>query len=126
MLLAKLFEGLFALKPNWMYKVSKEFIRLLETSGNLSCRATSTTHTNASLIQSTLLVNESTMADESTRLGSRVDVGSLLTTELDDEVVVSLGRGACHRLLAFGPIGSSPLRTERKSLGWSDCGSGGR
>ena len=35
-----------------------------------------------------MLVNKCNVADESTRLGSRVDVGSLLSTELDDEVTV--------------------------------------
>lgn len=42
-----------------------------------------------------MLVNESIVADESARLDPRIDIGSLLTIELDNEVVVSLGRDAC-------------------------------
>ncbi|THU73052.1 hypothetical protein C4D60_Mb04t18730 [Musa balbisiana] len=67
--------------------------------------------------RSILLVNKCVVADESARLGPRVDVGSLLSIDLDAEVAMPSGRGADQRLWVFGPVGSSPSCTRWQLLG---------
>ena len=55
-----------------------------------------------------ILVNKYTMADELARFGPRVNVGSLLSSELDDEVVVPSGRDACWHWSGSDRLTASP------------------